>query len=76
MSTEVVVEGVGTEIELRVVTDCRCDKVQGDLFSKPIPATELMQWLKETHCYSEFPLMQTLGIDAHIHPVTSSLGLS
>ncbi|GAO36445.1 LOG family protein [Sulfuricella sp. T08] len=76
MSMEVVAEGVETEIELGVVTDCRCDKVQGYFFSKPIPATELMQWLKENPRYSEFPLMQTLGIDAHIHPVISSLGLS
>lgn len=76
MSMEVVVEGVGTEIELGAVTDCRCDKVQGYFFSKPILATELMQWLKENPCYSEFPLMQTFSMDAHIHPVTSSLGLS
>jgi diguanylate cyclase (GGDEF)-like protein len=40
-----VAEGIETEAQARVVRELRCDKGQGYLFSKPLLAADLAQWL-------------------------------
>lgn len=41
----VIVEGVETEDELRTVVDCGIDRIQGYLFSRPVPAADVPHWL-------------------------------
>ena len=45
----VVAEGVESRRELRIVSDCGCDSVQGFLFSEPLTAEQLEPWLKPDH---------------------------
>jgi diguanylate cyclase (GGDEF)-like protein len=45
----VVAEGVENRRELRIVSDCGCDSVQGFLFSEPLTAEQLEPWLKPDH---------------------------
>jgi predicted signal transduction protein with EAL and GGDEF domain len=40
-----VAEGIETQDQARMVTALGCDKGQGYLFSKPLPAEELLVWL-------------------------------
>ena len=40
-----VAEGIETRSQLDVVREQRCDKVQGYYFSRPLPASELLDWL-------------------------------
>ena len=40
-----VAEGVETEMQAAVIRDLGCDKGQGYLFSRPLPAAELSAWL-------------------------------
>ena len=40
-----VAEGIETRSQLEVVREQRCDKVQGYYFSRPLPASELLDWL-------------------------------
>ncbi|MFG6460620.1 putative bifunctional diguanylate cyclase/phosphodiesterase [Roseateles sp. DXS20W] len=44
LSLEVVAEGVETEGQAAVLRAKRCDKLQGFLFARPMPAQELAQW--------------------------------
>jgi len=41
LTMDVVAEGVETEDQLNVLSDLGCDVVQGYLFSRPLPASEL-----------------------------------
>jgi len=41
----VIVEGVETEDELRTVVGCGIDRIQGYLFSRPVPAADVPHWL-------------------------------
>ncbi len=41
-----VAEGAETAEQLSVLSDLRCEDVQGFVFSKPIPAHELLEWVK------------------------------
>lgn len=43
----VVAEGVETERQLRAVVDRQCDVIQGFLFSRPLPADEIVHFLTE-----------------------------
>ena len=45
LKLEVVAEGVETEEQLQFLRTNHCDKMQGYLFSKPLPADELAQLL-------------------------------
>jgi polar amino acid transport system substrate-binding protein len=47
MDLEVVAEGVETEEQLFFLKRENCDKAQGYLFSKPIPAEELEELLRK-----------------------------
>lgn len=42
----VIAEGVATRQQLDLLRHCGCDQVQGFLFSRPLPAAELVQWLR------------------------------
>lgn len=42
---QVVAEGVETEEQLRILRTLQCDRMQGYLFSKPLPAEQVMQFL-------------------------------
>lgn len=43
----VVVEGVETQSQLDIVTERQCDVIQGFLFSRPLPADEIVRLLAE-----------------------------
>lgn len=45
LGMKTVAEGIETQSQLDVVREQRCDKVQGYLFSRPLPAAELLDWL-------------------------------
>ncbi|MDG0831867.1 EAL domain-containing protein [Pelomonas saccharophila] len=48
LSLEVVAEGVETTGQAAVLRGMRCDKLQGYLFGRPMPAEELARWAKDT----------------------------
>jgi diguanylate cyclase len=46
MRLKVVAEGVETEDQAKILRSLRCDEVQGYLFSKPVPAAQLVSLLR------------------------------
>jgi diguanylate cyclase (GGDEF)-like protein/PAS domain S-box-containing protein len=49
LGLKVVAEGVETEQQLQLLKSLNCQYVQGFYFSKPLPAEEFVQWLKESN---------------------------
>jgi len=47
LGLSVVAEGVETEEQLEYLKKYKCHKVQGYYFSKPLPAGEVLEWLKK-----------------------------
>ncbi|MGN0505173.1 MAG: EAL domain-containing protein [Lachnospiraceae bacterium] len=48
LGMEIVAEGVETEEVLKKLTKYGCDYIQGYYFSKPLPKTEFVQFIKES----------------------------
>lgn len=48
LGMSVVAEGVETSEQLAMLKELGCDKVQGYFFAKPMPADELMNWIRKT----------------------------
>jgi sensor c-di-GMP phosphodiesterase-like protein len=48
LDMEVIAEGVETKEQLDILRARGCDGVQGFLFSRALPPSEIMRWL-ETH---------------------------
>lgn len=48
LGLDVVAEGVETELELRMLTDLGCPKIQGYLLARPMPAAEALLALAKT----------------------------
>ena len=44
---KIVAEGVETEEQLRILKEEGCDICQGYYFSRPLPASDFLTWLKE-----------------------------
>jgi diguanylate cyclase (GGDEF)-like protein len=49
MNLTIVAEGVETDEQLQYLKENGCDKIQGYLFSKPLPISELESMLENTH---------------------------
>jgi diguanylate cyclase (GGDEF)-like protein len=47
LKLKVVAEGVDSEKQLQVLKLLKCDEIQGYLFSKPLPAVDLLRMLRE-----------------------------
>ena len=47
LNLQIVAEGVETESQLETLRDMKCDRVQGFLFSEPVPAEEFGRMLAE-----------------------------
>lgn len=47
MNMIVVAEGVETEYQLDYLLNCRCDRIQGYIFSRPLPEDDVMQFLTQ-----------------------------
>ena len=45
LGLQVIAEGVETSAQLRSLTENDCDVIQGYYFSKPIPETQLMEFI-------------------------------
>lgn len=46
---KVVAEGIETQVQVDFLTQKNCDEIQGFFFSRPVPATELEQLLRENY---------------------------
>ena len=47
LQLQVIAEGVETELHHRTLLDLECDEAQGYLFSRPVPAPDLLPFLKD-----------------------------
>ncbi len=48
LGLSVVAEGIESEIIMKMLNDCGCDKVQGYYLCKPKPAEDVTRWLRES----------------------------
>ncbi len=69
----VIVEGVETPEELRIVLDSGIDNIQGYLFARPLPAAEVPAWLGE-QAPARLHAMDELLAAARAVPVAAPAG--
>ena len=55
LNMEVIAEGVETEDQLAFLQSLKCDKIQGYLFSRPVPGEEFTKLLEQDKIGS-FPI--------------------
>ena len=67
---QVVAEGVETEEQLRILRALNCDRVQGYLFSRPIPAEQVRAFLERRN--EALPLLSESLETQGVGPVSSS----
>lgn len=58
LKLNVIAEGVETQDGLTFLRDNGCDQIQGYLFSKPLPADDFYQWLKQHR--KQLPSLSTI----------------
>ena len=49
LDLRIVVEGVETVEQLQLLTDLKCDYIQGYYFSKPLPREQFVSFINEQH---------------------------
>lgn len=60
LNLTVLAEGVETEAQMEYLKNLNCDRMQGFLFSKPLPANEFEELLKTKHAFAEESLFRPL----------------
>lgn len=63
LGMEVVAEGVETAVQQKMLQQMGCDQLQGNLFTRPLPAGQAIEWLKVYRC-SVVNASQALGWDS------------
>jgi diguanylate cyclase (GGDEF)-like protein len=74
LGLNVVAEGVETEEQRRVLVNAGCGLMQGYLFSKPYPASELEEFLRpylDTHCESKPPRSAETSLTLYVPQLAS-----
>ena len=51
LDLDVIAEGVETIEHLKILRTLQCNKIQGYLFSRPLPAEEVVEFLKKGWCF-------------------------
>ena len=64
MDIKTIAEGVETEEQLRFLQELKCTEVQGYLFSRPLPANEIDQMLRDKGTVKQWQAY--LGLDQNI----------
>ncbi|WP_077210834.1 putative bifunctional diguanylate cyclase/phosphodiesterase [Bacillus dakarensis] len=49
LNMKVIAEGVETIEQLSILREPKCDEIQGFLFSKPIPSSNVMHWMENNY---------------------------
>jgi len=47
LDLEVVAEGIETEVQQQLLTDLKCERLQGYLYSKPMPYDQVVTWVSD-----------------------------
>jgi len=47
LDLEVVAEGIETEVQQQLLTDLKCERLQGYLYSKPMPSNQVVKWVSD-----------------------------
>jgi EAL domain-containing protein (putative c-di-GMP-specific phosphodiesterase class I) len=63
LNLDCIVEGMETEVQVRVLRGLGCNTMQGYFFSKPMPAAEVLGFLASAHfpVFSEMPARYALS---------------
>jgi EAL domain-containing protein (putative c-di-GMP-specific phosphodiesterase class I) len=61
---EVIAEGVETDDQLEQLRRLRCHKVQGYLFSRPVPATQVLGYIHALSAAAPDPVTVEVGFSS------------
>ncbi len=64
LGKKVVAEGVETPKQAKILVDLGCNQLQGYLYGKPMPASELTAWAMDNTSSRAVPFRDSLFIDA------------